>query len=789
VSAASKFSGQASGESASRARGPVSSPVMHDSAFKHASGQAVYVDDIPTPEDCLHVYIAISTHAHANVGAVEFSTARQSEDVVAVISADDVPGTNDIGPVISDEPLFAIGAAGGVVECEGQALFAVAASSLEAARAAAAKVVIEYQDLPALLTIEDAMAAKSWLEPPYKMARGDVGAAMKASPHKLKGRITIGGQEHFYLEGQAALAVPGEDGDVTVYCSSQHPTEIQHKTAGVLGVAFNAVTVEVRRMGGGFGGKETNGNLPAAAAALVAKCTGQAAKICYDRDDDMVMTGKRHDFRIDYHVGIDDDGRIHSIIMDQAARCGWSHDLSLAICDRAMFHADNCYYLANVLINSYRCKTNTVSNTAFRGFGGPQGMVAIERVIDEIAFKLGKDPLEVRRVNFYAADKDTTSERNLTPYHMKVEDCVIGEIVDELVASSDYEARRTQISDWNAKQPLLKRGIALTPVKFGISFTKTHLNQAAALVHVYSDGSVHLNHGGTEMGQGLFIKVAQIVAEAFQIDIDRVKITPTNTGKAPNTSATAASSGTDLNGMAALDACEKIKQRLIEFASSEWGVAPDKVAFRPGGVRIGGDTVAFDELIAKAYLARVSLSATGFYATPKIEWDRATGAGRPFFYFAYGAAVSEVVIDPLTGEHRLLRVDILHDVGKSLNPAIDLGQIEGGFAQGAGWLTCEELVWDEAGRLKTHAPSTYKIPTASDRAPHMNIAIWKRGTNREETIYRSKAVGEPPLMLGISVLMALSDAAANATARAQYPALDAPATPERMLHVITGGWS
>ncbi len=788
MSGASKFSGQMLGEDASRVRGVVSSPVMHDSAFKHASGQAVYVDDISTSEACLHVYIAISTHAHANVGAVDFGVAWKSEGVVAVISADDIPGANDIGPVVSDEPLFAVGAAGGVVECEGQALFAVAATNFEAARTAAAKVVIDYDDLPALLTIEDAMAAQSWLEPPYKMTRGDVSAAMEASPNKIKGRINIGGQEHFYLEGQAALAIPGEDADVTVYCSSQHPTEIQHKVAGVLGVSFNAVTVEVRRMGGGFGGKETNGNLPAAAAALVAKRTGQAAKVCYDRDDDMIMTGKRHEFRIDYHVGFDDDGRVGSIIMDQAARCGWSHDLSLAICDRAMFHADNCYYLANVEINSYRCKTNTVSNTAFRGFGGPQGMVAIERIIDEIAFKLGKDPLEVRRVNFYAPHENMVSDRNVTPYHMKVEDCVIDEIVGELVVSSDYETRRTEITDWNAKQPLLKRGIALTPVKFGISFTKTHLNQAAALVHIYSDGSVHLNHGGTEMGQGLFIKVAQIVAEAFQIDIDRVKITPTNTGKAPNTSATAASSGTDLNGMAALDACQKIKKRLIDFASSEWGVAQDNVEFQSGCIRIGEDKIAFDALIAKAYLARVSLSATGFYATPKIEWDRATGTGRPFFYFAYGAAVSEVVIDPLTGEYRLLCVDILHDVGKSLNPAIDLGQIEGGFAQGAGWLTSEELVWDQAGRLKTHAPSTYKIPTASDRAPDMKIAIWKGGINREETIYRSKAVGEPPLMLGISVLMALSDAAANAMGRAHYPALDAPATPERMLQIITGGW-
>ena len=452
-----------------------------------------------------------------------------------------------------------------------------------------------------------------------------------------------------------------------------------------------------------------------------------------------------------------------------------------------MFHADNCYFLPNVLITSYRCKTNTVSNTAFRGFGGPQGMVGIERAIDEIAFKLGKDSLEIRRANFYAA-KGEKSERNVTPYHMTVEDCVIGEIVDALTESSNYVARRKEIEDWNKKQPLLMRGLALTPVKFGISFTATHLNQAGALVHIYSDGSIHLNHGGTEMGQGLFTKVAQIVAEEFQVDVDRVKITPTNTGKVPNTSATAASAGTDLNGMAALDACRKIKKRLEAFAAEMWSVKEEDISFERGLIRCGAEEITFDALVAKAYMARVSLSANGFYRTPKIKWDRNTGRGRPFFYFAYGAAVSEVVIDPLTGENRLLRVDILHDVGKSLNPAIDLGQIEGGFAQGAGWLTTEELWWDEKGRLKTHAPSTYKIPTASDRPPEMNIAIWDRGTNTEETVYRSKAVGEPPLMLGISVLMALSDAVAQATDSASYPVLDAPATPERVLRAVSGGW-
>ena len=769
-------------------RGSVSSPLAHDSAYKHTSGGALYVDDIPTPENCLHIYIVSSTRAHAKMTSANLDAVRSAPGVVAVLTLDDVPGENDIGPVVHDDPMFALGGDGGIVLCEGQSMFAVAATSLDAARAAAAKAVIEYEDLPPILTIDDAMAAQSLLEPPYKMARGDAKTAMLASAHRAKGRIEIGGQEHFYLEGQAALAIPGEDDDVTIYCSSQHPTEIQHKAASVLGVPNNAVTVEVRRMGGGFGGKETNGNLPTTVAALAAKLTGLPAKIRYDRDDDMIITGKRHEFRIDYQVGFDDDGRIQAIIFDQAARCGHSHDLSLSICDRAMFHADNCYYLPNVLITSYRCKTNTVSNTAFRGFGGPQGMVGIERVIDEIAFKLGKDPLEVRRANFYAA-KGIESDRNITPYHMQVEDCVIDEIVDALAVSSDYAARRKEIGAWNKKQPLLKRGIALTPVKFGISFTATHLNQAGALVHIYSDGSIHLNHGGTEMGQGLFTKVAQIVAEEFQVDIDRVKITATNTGKVPNTSPTAASAGTDLNGMAALDACKKIKKRLVEFAAANWKAEPDEVSFAPGIVRIGKQEIGFDELISKAYLARISLSANGFYATPKITWDRNAGRGRPFFYFSYGAAVSEVVIDPLTGENRLLRVDILHDVGKSLNPAIDFGQIEGGFAQGAGWLTTEELWWDDKGRLKTHAPSTYKIPTASDRAPEMNIAIWDQGRNPEETVYRSKAVGEPPLMLGISVLMALSDAVANATGRETYPALDAPATPERLLRAVSSDWA
>jgi len=617
------------------------------------------------------------------------------------------------------------------------------------------------------------------------MERGDARAAIAAAPHMLEGRFYVGGQEHFYLEGQVAFAVPGEDEEVTVHCSSQHPSEIQHKVARVLGAPNHAVTVEVRRMGGGFGGKESQGNLPAAVAALVAKLTGRPAKCCYDRDDDMMITGKRHDFRIDYRVGFDGEGRILGIEFEQAARCGMSIDLSLAIADRAMFHADNAYYLPAVRITSYRCKTHTQSNTAFRGFGGPQGMAAMEHVIEEIAHVLACDPLDVRRSNFYdPMGARPVAPRNLTPYSQTVEDCVIEEIVEELEASSEYRRRRREIREWNALSPVLKRGIALTPVKFGISFTNTMMNQAGALVHVYADGSIALNHGGTEMGQGLNTKVAQVVAEEFQVDIARIKITATQTGKVPNTSATAASSGSDLNGMAARGAAQTIKGRLAAFLAERYQAHASDVLFRPNRIRIKDHELSFDEAVGEAYRARVHLSATGFYATPKIHWDRASGRGRPFFYFAYGAAVSEVAIDTLTGENRILRTDILHDVGQSLNPAIDLGQVEGGFVQGAGWLTMEELVWDARGRLLTHAPSTYKIPACSDRPIDLRMKLWDKGRNPEETIYRSKAVGEPPLMLAISVLMALTDAVASVGDYQVYPALDAPATPERVLTAI-----
>ncbi|MGE0119968.1 MAG: xanthine dehydrogenase molybdopterin binding subunit [Dongiaceae bacterium] len=757
-------------------RGGVRHPVAHDSACKHVSGEAVYVDDIPEPPGTLQLFAAQSERAHARIARLDVSRVRTAPGVACVLTADDVPGTNDVSPVGKhDDPIFARDE----VEFTGQVLFAVAAETIEQARAAAKLAVVEYADLDPVLSIDEARRRRSYVLDPYAMRRGDAAAAIEASPHRIRRGLAIGGQDHFYLEGQVSLAIPMEDGDVLVHCSTQHPSEVQQLIAHALARPSNAVTVEVRRMGGAFGGKETQAAQWAVIAALAAVKTGRPAKVRLDRDDDMVMTGKRHPFRIDYDVGFDVSGRIRGIAVTQAADCGFSADLSGAIADRAMFHADNGYYLENVEIESYRCKTNRVSNTAFRGFGGPQGMMGIEDCLDAVARHLGKDPLDIRKANLYGA-----APRDVTPYHMTVEDNILPELIDELERFSDYRARRAEIAAFNRRSPHLRKGLALTPVKFGISFTTAHLNQAGALLHVYTDGSVHLNHGGTEMGQGLFVKVAQVVAEELQIDLDRIKITATSTGKVPNTSATAASSGSDLNGMAAQAAARAIKDRLIAFAAEAYGVARGDIEFRPNRVRIGSEEVPFADLARQAWLGRVSLSATGYYATPKIRYDRAKAAGRPFYYFAYGAAASEVIVDTLTGEYKVTRVDILHDVGSSLNPAVDLGQIEGGFIQGMGWLTSEELWWDDAGRLRTHAPSTYKIPACSDRPADFRIRLVEGRPNREETIYRSKAVGEPPLMLAISVFRALSDAIASLADDRVLPALDAPATPERVLMAI-----
>jgi len=754
-------------------------PLAHDSAAKHVSGEALYTDDFPEPPGLLHAAFGMSERAHARITSIDLSPVRKAPGVVAVMAAVDVPGDNNCAPVMHDDPIFA----DRLVEYVGQSIFAVAAESVEQARRAARLAVIEYEDLPPILTAEAAMAAKSFVLPSHTMKRGEPKKAIAKAKHRLKGRIKIGGQDQFYLEGHIAMAVPGEDRDVTVFSSTQNPSEVQHLVAEALGLSSNAVTLEIRRMGGAFGGKETQPALFACIAALLADKTGRPVKARVDRDDDMVMTGKRHDFVIDYDVGFDDKGRIKGVEFMQAVRCGMSADLSGAIADRAMFHADNAYYLPAARIVSHRCKTNTVSNTAFRGFGGPQGMVGIEQVIDEIARELGTDPLDVRRANLYGGPSGRGG-RDVTPYHMTVEDNIAPKLLDDLEASSDYRTRRKEIDAFNASSPVLKRGIALTPVKFGISFTTSHLNQAGALIHVYTDGSVHLNHGGTEMGQGLFVKVAQIVAEEFQIDLDRIKITATNTGKVPNTSATAASSGTDMNGMAARNAARAIKDRLIAFAAEAFDCKKADVVFQNNKVRAGKKALSFTGLVKAAYLGRVSLSATGFYRTPKIHYDRKKAAGRPFYYFAYGAAVSEAVIDTLTGEYRFPRVDILHDVGQSLNPAIDIGQIEGGFLQGLGWLTMEELYWNADGSFATHAPSTYKIPAASDWPEAFDVRIFDRGRNQEPTIHRSKAVGEPPLMLAISGFLAIKDALAAACGHQISPPLDTPATPEAVLMTL-----
>ncbi len=761
-------------------RGPMHATLRHDSAHKHVSGTAEYIDDMPEPAGLLHGALGLSDRAHAEIVSIDLSDVAAAPGVHLVLTGKDVPGENDVSPSgRHDEPLLAERR----VEFHSQPIFAVIAETRDQARRAARLAKVTYRDLPFWTDIDGALAnGAPIVTEGMTLSRGDAKAALEKAPKRLKGQMNIGGQEHFYLEGHIALAIPGEDEDVTVWSSTQHPSEVQHMVGHVLGIASNAVTVNTRRMGGGFGGKETQGNQFAALAALAAKKLKRAVKFRPDRDEDMTATGKRHDFRVTYDLGFDENGRIEAVDATFAARCGFSADLSGPVTDRALFHADSSYYYPHVHLTSQPLKTHTVSNTAFRGFGGPQGMVGGERFIEEIAYALGKDPLDIRKANFYGAKG---SGRDITPYHQVVEDNIIGRIVDELEASSDYRARREAIIAFNRDNPVIRKGIALTPVKFGISFTLTAFNQAGALVHVYSDGSIHLNHGGTEMGQGLYTKVAQVLADAFQVDIDRVKITATTTAKVPNTSATAASSGTDLNGMAAYDAARQIKTRLIAFAAERWNVAPESVRFAPNRVEIGNKaTIPFPDFIRQAYFARVQLSAAGFYKTPKIHWDREAGRGTPFYYFAYGASCSEVSIDTLTGEYMVDRTDILHDVGKSLNPAIDTGQVEGAFVQGMGWLTTEELWWDNKGRLRTHAPSTYKIPLASDRPKIFNTTLAEWSENAEPTIGRSKAVGEPPFMLGISVLEALSMAVASVADYRICPRLDAPATPERILMAV-----
>lgn len=758
----------------------VAKPLPHDAAHLHVTGQARYVDDMPVPVGALHLAFGTSDTACGKITRLTLDAVGAAPDVVAVLTADDLPFANDVSPSAHDEPLLATG----TVHYVGQPIFLVIARSHLAARYAARQAQIEIAGTPLILTLDDALAQNSRFEDgPRIYARGDATGALARAEHRLSGIFEIGGQEHFYLEGQAALALPGEEGDMHVISSTQHPTEIQHKVADAIGLPMHAVRCETRRMGGGFGGKESQGNALAVACAIAARATGRACKMRYDRDDDMIITGKRHDFRIAYDVGFDSTGRITALDVRQFTRCGWAQDLSLPVADRAMLHADNAYWLPDIRIESHRLKTNTQSATAFRGFGGPQGMIGMERIVDHVAAELGLEPLTVRQINFYASGGDFSGTKTgqTTPYGQVVEDFIGDALVAQLAETSDYAARRATVAEWNAANPVLKKGIALSPVKFGISFTLTHLNQAGALVHVYQDGSVHLNHGGTEMGQGLFQKVAQVAASRFGVPMPAIKITATDTAKVPNTSATAASSGSDLNGMAVKAACDTIRDRMAAHLAQLHQCHPDAVRFAEGMVHAGEAQYSFGAVAAMCHQARISLSSTGFYKTPDIQWDRIKGQGRPFFYFAYGAAVTEVVIDTLTGENRILRADILHDAGASLNPALDIGQVEGGYVQGAGWLTTEELVWDDSGRLRTHAPATYKIPACADRPDIFNVALWD-GENKADTIYKSKAVGEPPLMLGISAFLALSDAAA--ACGPHYPDLHAPATPEAVLRAV-----
>lgn len=747
----------------------------HESAHLHVAGEAAYVDDIAELAGTLYAVPGLSQRAHAKIKSIDLDAVKSASDVIAVLTADDIPGHNDCGPIIKDDPILAEG----LVQYFGQPIFVVIANTMTAARKAVKKAVIEYDDLPAVLDVKTAKQAESWVLPPARLRRGDAQKAMGKSQQQMSGEISIGGQEQFYLEGQISYAAPREDGCIHLWCSTQHPTEMQQVVAHALNLDFNQVLVEMRRMGGGFGGKESQSAIFACIASIAAKHLNRPVKMRLDRDDDMIITGKRHGFHFDYQIGYNDDGLIQAVDIDMAAQAGFSADLTGPVVTRAVCHLDNAYYLNDVSINAFSCKTNTQSNTAFRGFGGPQGAIAIEYMIDNIARKLGKDPLEVRKLNYYG-----TSERNVTPYGQTVEDNVMPELSAQLEQNSDYKARRKAVRDFNKTSPILRKGLALTPLKFGISFNLVHFNQAGALVHIYTDGSVLVNHGGTEMGQGLHTKVAQVVAREFGIDMSRIRATATDTSKVANTSATAASTGADLNGKAAQNAARKIRDRLTEFAGEYFGGDTADVEYANNVVSLGNKSLPFNEFIVLAYQARVQLWSDGFYKTPGLHWDGANMQGSPFYYFAYGAAVSEVVVDTLTGEWKLLRADILHDAGNSINPAIDIGQIEGAYIQGMGWLTSEELVWDDNGRLTTHAPSTYKIPTITDCPVEFHTELFDN-RNVKDTILRSKAVGEPPLLLPFSAFFAIRDAISSVDGYRLNPPLRAPATPEAILDAIT----
>ena len=744
----------------------------HDSAYKHVSGYAEYTDDIKEPEETLFGAIGWSKKAHAIIKKIDLSKVRLSEGVISVVTHLDIPGRNDVGPVFDGDPIFA----DKKVEFYGQPLFAVSATSMELARKAVLKAKIIYKELKPIVTIKDALNKNKLLFKVRKIKKGNPSKKISKSKNYLKGNFTTGSQEHFYLEGQAAFVIPKEDNNLVVYSSTQHPSETQQLIAKMLNQKSNSITVLVRRIGGGFGGKETN-FMTSSICSLLAHKSQRPVKLRLDRDDDIIITGKRHDFYSEYEVGFNDKGVIQGLKLKLASRCGMSPDLSMAINERALLHIDNAYYLSDVEVENYLCKTNTSTATAFRGFGGNQGMMVIENIIDNISRHLKRDSCEIRKINFYHKNK-----KNITHYGMKIEDNIINEIFDKLVKKSNYKKRYSKIKKFNSKNKYKKKGIAITPVKFGISFTTIHLNQAGALVHIYTDGSIHLNHGGIEMGQGTHTKIAQIVANSLGIPYEKIQISTTNTSKVPNTSASAASSTTDLNGAAALNAVSKIKFNLEKFIKSKYKIFYNKEPiYKDGYIIFGNRSFKFNKIIQEAYLNRISLSSTGFYSTPKIKFNKERFIGRPFLYFCYGAAVTEVTVDTLTGENIIDRVDILHDAGNAINPALELGQIEGGFIQGQGWLTIEEVNWKPNGQITTFSPSTYKIPSVSDIPRKFNVEIYKDGKNMEKVINKAKTTGEPPLMLAMSVFYAIKDAIASAGKYKAAPILDAPATPEKIL--------
>ena len=779
----------------------VGKSITHESAHLHVSGKANYVDDIPEIEGTLYAGLGLAEIAHGKIINMDLSAVWQAEGVVSVLTGTELLH-NNCGPVVADEPIIATD----TVSFFGQVIFVVVAKTYQQAQQASRLAKVTYEALEPILTIEQAIARQSWILPPVQITAGDANAKLAVAPYRLQGIAQVGGQEHFYLEGQICYAYPKEEDMLQVLCSTQHPTEMQLLISEAVGYGMHQVSVEVRRMGGGFGGKESQSAQWACITAILSVKLKRPVKLRLDRDTDMIVTGKRHGFAYQWDVGFDEQGMILGLYIQLASNCGSSTDLSGPVNDRAICHVDNGYYLDAVTIDSLRCKTNTVSNTAFRGFGGPQGMFPIEYIMDDIGYALDIDPLIIRQRNFYTAmseqagidfsaeNIDEIAPRSKTPYGTYVKDNILPDLVSKLAEHCDYFTRRETIKSFNEQSPIIKKGLALTPVKFGISFNATLFNQAGALVHIYTDGTILVNHGGTEMGQGLYSKIRQIVADEFSLDLSKIRLSATDTAKVPNTSATAASSGTDLNGKAAQAACINIRNRLQTFAAELANTKPSQVQFKNGYIYASGQSWQFAEFIKLAYQARIQLWDSGFYKTPDIHWNPVLRYGRPFFYFAYGAAASEVAIDTLTGESKVLRVDILHDVGNSINPAIDIGQIEGGFIQGMGWLTSEELYWVPEGRkqghLFTHAPSTYKIPTATDMPKIFNVNLYDN-QNLENTIHRSKAVGEPPFMLALSVFSALRDAvsASITTPILQNgikvkPFLSAPATPEAILQAI-----